>query len=185
MAAAAVLVLVGGVGLLVPRLSDSSTAPVETTPTAALVDGWAITDIPNLETVIGTTDEGFVAMSTNFGDLINVVYTSEDGLKWERSGSLGEGAWAFDIERQEGTLVAVGAVIYEDEGGGRAHSPAIWTSTDRGATWTRTDLGVTDITTTPDGFVAVGVERRDDSDPTTTRLRACCGPAPTGCPGRR
>lgn len=176
-AAAAVFTLVLPIALLsntadvddasqsVPTPTQAGTTAPEPEPTtAALVDGWSITDIPSLESVIGTTDEGFIALSTNFGELINVVRTSEDGLEWQSSGSLGEGAWAFDIERQEGILVAAGAVISEDEEGGRAHSPAIWTSTDRGATWTRTDLGVTDMTTTPDGFVAVGIER-DDSNP--------------------
>lgn len=143
-----------------PPTQAETTAPEPEPTTTALVNGWAITDTPGLGSVIGTTDEGFISIS------MGLVHTSDDGVVWQPSGSLGEGASAIDIEHHEGTLVAAGVVISEEEDGGRAHSPAVWTSTDRGVTWTRNDLGVTDVTTTPDGFVAVGIERRDDSDPT-------------------
>ena len=170
-AAAAVFALVVPIALLsggpdvddvsqsVPSPTQAGTEAPDPDPAAtAPVDGWAITDAPSLGSAIGTTEGGFVAISTD------LVQTSEDGVAWVSAGSLGEGTAAVDFERHGGTLVAAGVVISEDEDGGRTHSGAVWTSTDRGATWTQTDLSVRDITTTPDGFVAVGVEKQDDSD---------------------
>jgi hypothetical protein len=133
--------------------------------------------------VLTAVDQGFVAVATE--NLVNnEVRTSEDGIDWQRSGSLGEGAWAMDIEWKDGTLVVAGAVVTdvtnaEGEMEGRIHTPTIWTSTDRGGTWTSIELDVADITPTPDGFAAVGIER-DDSDPDYNKTHGVLWTSPDG-----
>jgi len=144
------------------------------TPTAATsIDGWTITEVPHIQTLLEATDQGFVAFSSH------EVRTSVDGLSWEDAGTLDEDVWAFDVEYREGTLVAAG-YGFVDEETGQTPQYAVWTSMDGGMSWTSTEIGVVaDITVTPDGFAAVGVDF-DDSDSDYIKTRGLLWTSPDG-----
>ena len=170
-------------GESVPSSAMTATSSPDTTPTTApSPGGWWIDDIP-MGAVLTSVDQGFVSVANE--NLTNSeVRTSEDGMVWETSGSLGEGAVPMDVEWNGGILVVVGAIVTdatdaEGEIEGRTHTPAIWTSADRGAKWTRVELGASDVTATPDGFAAVGIER-DDSDPDYIKTQGVLWTSPDG-----
>ena len=133
--------------------------------------------------VVAAVDGEFVAFATK--DLVDSeVLVSENGIDWQRSGSLGEGAVAADIAWRGGIVVVAGGVISEttDADGqliDRIHTPAVWGSADHGRTWAKTEIGVADVTTTPDGFAAVGVEM-DNSDPDYNKTTGILWTSPDG-----
>lgn len=157
---------------VVPPTQVGTTAPTDPDPTAVLVDGWAITDVAQLDTIIEATDQGFVATSRS------EVLASEDALTWRNIGSLGDDMFVYDIERRDGILVVASGGLVNSETG-EAPAPSVWTSTDHAQTWTRTELAVSDLTVTPDGFAAVGIER-DDSDPDYNKTVGVLWTSPDG-----
>jgi hypothetical protein len=157
-----------------PGTTDGAGSTPETSPAATPTsspnsstvpggEGWAITEV-GLGTVLEVTDAGFLAVTSN------EVQNSDDGTNWQHLASLDDGIYLFDIEHRGDTVVGAGGGLVDVEAG-VAPPTAVWTSLDGGATWTHTEIGsVSDITSTPDGFAAVGVER-DDSDPGYNKTR--------------
>ena len=149
---------VGSVNELPP--TTTPVVPAASPPTTAAIstDGWTLTEVPQMHTLLEATDRGFVAVSSH------EVRTSTDGLTWEEVASLDEGVWIFDLEHRGSTLVAAGSGFVDSETGEQPPD-AVWTSTDGGETWIGTEIGVVaDIAVTPDGFAAVGIEM-DNSSP--------------------
>jgi len=160
-----------------PALTTTPAAPTTIAPTTAVttVDGWSMTEVPYIQTLLEVTDQGFVAISSH------EVRTSPNGLTWQQVGSLGEGFWVFDIEHRDDTLVAAGRGFVDEETG-EARPDALWASTDGGTTWTSTDLevgSVADLVVTPDGFAVVGV-RFDNSDPDYNKTHGILWTSPDG-----
>jgi len=156
----------------------TTTLPVvpTTNPTPTVVtgvDGWTMTEVPHVQTLLEATDQGFVAVSSH------EVRISQDGLTWQEVANLDEGVWLFVIEHRGDTIVAAGSG-FVDSATGEAPQDAVWTSTDGGETWTSTEIGmVADIAVTPDGFAAVGVDM-DNSDPDYNKTQGILWTSPDG-----
>lgn len=84
--------------------------------------------VASIEGVVATSD-GFVALGRGLGDLRPVVWTSADGRRWTRDGTItdvfGPDRQINDLARVDGRLVAVGSA---PDGG------VVWTSDD-GRSW--------------------------------------------------
>lgn len=162
----------------VPASSEPATSP----STAMSSNGWSIRETPTAA-MVAAVDDRFVAAATK--DLVDSeVLTSENGIDWQTAGSLGEGAVAMDIAWKDGIVVAAGLVIAgtTDADGqlvDRTHTPTIWTSTDHGVTWAKTEIPVADVTATPEGFAAVGVEM-DNTDPDYNKTTGILWTSPDG-----
>ena len=162
-----------------------------------VVDGSSWTRIEDPAGVFGTRDEanvhlsdvvaggpGYVAVGA-FGQgrhsdegTVAAVWTSVDGVTWERVPHDDEVFGAFGVDRfAEASAVTAGGpglVAVGSEGRGEAGVALAWVSAD-GLDWTRvelddprergaTDLGVHAIAATDDGLVAVGIERGGPAD---------------------
>lgn len=162
---------------VVPTTSPSLTevTNVDASPSsteATQVGAWTVTEVP-YPTVIEAMGQGFVAVSAH------EVRSSDDGIEWFEVARLDDRTYLFDLEHRGDTLVGAGSG-FVDPAKGFETPQLVWTSIDRGVSWVSVDIGmVADITVTPDGFAAVGIER-DNSDPNYNRTGGVLWTSPDG-----